>query len=91
MAEDINTLVLTWLNIRPPYQAIGHLLCRPLSMDQWTKHSNKRNHKSLPYAHMLIETRVWLKVMMNFLIPGLHYADITCDQVCLLYELMMDT
>ncbi|KAG5616546.1 hypothetical protein H5410_016370 [Solanum commersonii] len=48
----------------------------------------KRYYKSLPYAHMLRETRVWLKVVMNCLIPGLHYIDITRDRVCLVYALM---
>ncbi|KAK4731410.1 hypothetical protein R3W88_024398 [Solanum pinnatisectum] len=37
---------------------------------------------------MLQETRVWLKVVMNCLIPCLHYTDITRDRVCLVYALM---
>ncbi|KAG5630183.1 hypothetical protein H5410_001900 [Solanum commersonii] len=60
-------------------------------MAQWTKHSEKRYHQSLPYAHMLRETRIWLKVVMNCLIPVLHYTDITRDRVCLLYVLMTGT
>ncbi|KAK4731675.1 hypothetical protein R3W88_024663 [Solanum pinnatisectum] len=64
----------------PPYQAIRHTLCGPQSMAQWTKHSGKRYHQSLPYTHMLQETRIWLKVVMNCLIPGLHYTDITRDR-----------
>ncbi|KAG5571568.1 hypothetical protein H5410_061334 [Solanum commersonii] len=71
----------------PPYQAICHMLCGPQSMAQWTKHSGKTYHQSLPYAHMP-ETRVWLKVVMKCLIMGLHYTDITCDRVCLVYALM---
>ncbi|KAG5581295.1 hypothetical protein H5410_051922 [Solanum commersonii] len=58
------------------------------SMAQWTKHSGKRYHQSLPYAHMLWRTPVWLKVVLNYLIPGLHYIDITRDWVCLVYALM---
>ncbi|KAK4723484.1 hypothetical protein R3W88_026263 [Solanum pinnatisectum] len=64
----------------PPYQAIQHLLCGPQSMAQWTKHSGKRYHKSFPYTYMLRETHVWLKVVMNCLILGLHYMDITHDR-----------
>ncbi|KAH0686462.1 hypothetical protein KY284_017015 [Solanum tuberosum] len=86
--EDTDLVVLTRLNIYPPYQAVRHMLCGPQSIAQWTKHSEKRYHKSLPYARMLWETRVWLKVVMNYLIPGLHYTDITCDRVCLVYALM---
>ncbi|KAG5614783.1 hypothetical protein H5410_014607 [Solanum commersonii] len=86
--QDTDPLVLTGLNIRPPYQAIRHMLCGPQSMAQWTKHNGKRYHKSLPYAHILRETHVWLKVVMNCLIPGLHYIDITRDRVCLVYALM---
>ncbi|KAG5631778.1 hypothetical protein H5410_003495 [Solanum commersonii] len=80
-----------WLNIHPPYRAIRHTLCDPKSMAQWTKHSGKRYHQSLPYAQMLKETRVWLKVVMNCLIPGLHYTNITRDRVCLVYALMIGT
>lgn len=40
---------------------------------------------------MLHETRVWLKIMMNYLIPNLHYTDITPDRVCLVYALMTET
>ncbi|KAG5619827.1 hypothetical protein H5410_005045 [Solanum commersonii] len=31
-SEDTDPLVLTWLNIRPPYQAIRHMICGPQSM-----------------------------------------------------------
>ncbi|KAH0669439.1 hypothetical protein KY285_025463 [Solanum tuberosum] len=86
--QDTDPLVLTGLIIRPPYQAIRHILCGPQSMAQWTKHNGKKYHQSLPYAHIFRETRVWLKVVMNYLIPGLHYTDITCDRVCLVYALM---
>ncbi|KAH0781553.1 hypothetical protein KY290_001151 [Solanum tuberosum] len=58
-------------------------------MAQWTKHSEKRYHQSLPYAQMLKETRVWLKVVMNCLIPGLYYTNITRGKVCLVYVLMI--
>ncbi|KAH0652489.1 hypothetical protein KY289_030167 [Solanum tuberosum] len=34
---------------------------------------------------------MWLKVVMNCLIPGLHYTDITHDMVCLVYALMTST
>ncbi|KAG5580181.1 hypothetical protein H5410_050808 [Solanum commersonii] len=85
---DTDPLVLTSLNVRPPYQAICHMLCGLQSMTQWTKHSEKRYHTSLSYAHMLRETRVWLKVVMNCLIPGLYYTDITHDRVCLVYALL---
>ncbi|KAH0636011.1 hypothetical protein KY285_035712 [Solanum tuberosum] len=89
--HDTDRLVLTGLNIRHPYRAIRHTLCGPQSMSQWTKHSGNRYHQSLPYAHMLRETRVWLKVVMNCLIPGLHYTDITRDMVFLVYALMTGT
>uniref|UniRef100_M1DG54 Putative plant transposon protein domain-containing protein n=1 Tax=Solanum tuberosum TaxID=4113 RepID=M1DG54_SOLTU len=69
-------------------EAIRHTLCGPQSIAQWTKHSGKRYHQSLPYAYMLRETNVWLKVVMNYLIPGLHYTDISRDRVCLVYALM---
>ncbi|KAG5596044.1 hypothetical protein H5410_037276 [Solanum commersonii] len=85
---DADSLVLTWLNIRPPYRAIRHTLYGPQSMVQWTKHNAKRFHQSLPYAYMIREARVWLKIMMNYLIPRLHYTDITRDRVCLVYALM---
>uniref|UniRef100_M1DTB3 Uncharacterized protein n=1 Tax=Solanum tuberosum TaxID=4113 RepID=M1DTB3_SOLTU len=50
-------------------------------MVQWTKHSGKRYHQSLPYAHMLRETRVWLKVVMNYQISRFHYTNITRDKL----------
>ncbi|KAG5605703.1 hypothetical protein H5410_027195 [Solanum commersonii] len=84
----IDPLVLIGLNIRPPCQAIQHTLCGPQSMVRWTKHSSKRFHQSLPYAHMTREAQVWLKIAMNFLIPGLHYTDITNDRVYLVCALM---
>uniref|UniRef100_M1D859 Putative plant transposon protein domain-containing protein n=1 Tax=Solanum tuberosum TaxID=4113 RepID=M1D859_SOLTU len=89
--QDTDPLVLTGLNICPPYRAIRQTLCSPQSMTQLTKHSEKRYHQSLPYAHMLRETRVWLKIVMNCLILGLHYTDITQDRVCLVYALMTAT
>ncbi|KAG5590955.1 hypothetical protein H5410_041469 [Solanum commersonii] len=60
-------------------------------MVQWTKHITKRFHQSLSYAQMSRETRVWLKIVVNFLIPGLYYTDITRDRVCLVYALMTNT
>lgn len=49
-----------------------------------------RYQKTLLHAHMLREMRVWLKIVMNCLIPGLNYTDITRDRVCLLYSLMTE-
>uniref|UniRef100_M1DBL6 Putative plant transposon protein domain-containing protein n=1 Tax=Solanum tuberosum TaxID=4113 RepID=M1DBL6_SOLTU len=89
--QDTDPLVLTRLNIRPPYRAIRHTLCGPQSMVQWTKHSEKRYHQYLPYAHMLRKAQVWLKIVMHYLIPGLHYTNITWDRVCLVYALMTAT
>ncbi|KAG5585360.1 hypothetical protein H5410_045794 [Solanum commersonii] len=89
--QDTDPLVLTGLNIRHPYRAIRHTLCGPQLMSQWTKHSGKRYHQSLPYAHMLRETCVWLKVVMNYLISGLHYTNITRDIVCLVNALITGT
>lgn len=89
--DGTNPLVLTRLNIRPPYQEICHLMWLPQSMAQWTCHSRKQYQKMLPYAHMLRETRVWLKNVMNCLIPGLHCTDITRDRVCLVYALMTNS
>lgn len=60
-------------------------------MAQWTHHNRKRYHKTLSYAHMLRETHLWLKFVMNYLIPGLHYSNITREHVCLEYALMMNT
>ncbi|KAG5627799.1 hypothetical protein H5410_013017 [Solanum commersonii] len=68
--QDTDPLVLTGLNIRPPYQSIRHMLYGPQSMAQWTKHSGKRYHKSLPYAHMLRETHVWLKLNIGAIIKS---------------------
>lgn len=34
------------------------------------------------------EACVWLKIVMNYLISGLYYVDITRDHVCLMYALM---
>ncbi|KAG5599456.1 hypothetical protein H5410_030826 [Solanum commersonii] len=53
-----------------------------------TKHSGKRYHQSLPYAHMLRETHIWLNGVMNCLILRFHYTNITHDRVCLVYALM---
>ncbi|KAG5610976.1 hypothetical protein H5410_022257 [Solanum commersonii] len=91
MSQGTNPLVLTRLNICQSYRAIRHTLCGPHSMVKWTKHNGKRYHQSLPYAHMHKEVRVWLKIVMNYLIPGLHYTDITRDRVCLVYTLMTPT
>ncbi|KAG5599840.1 hypothetical protein H5410_031210 [Solanum commersonii] len=77
---DADPLALTRLNIHPPYRAIRDTLCGPQSMLQWTKHSRKRYHQSLPYAHMLREDHVWLKIVIHCLIPGLHYTNITRDR-----------
>ncbi|KAG5615180.1 hypothetical protein H5410_015004 [Solanum commersonii] len=55
------------------------------------KAERKGFHQSLPYAHMSKKAWVWLKIVMNFLIPRLHYTDITCDRVCLVYALMTNT
>lgn len=87
-SPNAKPLVLTELNIRPPYRAIRHTLCGPQSMVQLTKHSGKQYHQSLPYAHFLREARIWLKIMMHYLISGLHYTNINRDMVCLVYALM---
>ncbi|KAG5606846.1 hypothetical protein H5410_028338 [Solanum commersonii] len=89
--QDTDPLVLTGLNIRPPYRAIRHTLCGPQSMVQWTKHSGKRYHQSFPYAHMLRKAQVWLKIIVHYLIPGLHHTNITRDWICLVYVLMTAT
>jgi len=36
------------------------------------------------------KARVWLKIIMNCFIPGLHYTEVTRDRVCLVYALMKD-
>ncbi|KAG5615745.1 hypothetical protein H5410_015569 [Solanum commersonii] len=89
--QDTDPLVLIGLNIRHPYRAIRHTMCGPQSMVKWTKRSGKRYHQSLPYAHMLRETRVWLKIVMNCLILGLQYLVITRDRVFWVYALMKAT
>ena len=37
------------------------------------------------------EGSIWLKMVMNCLIPGLHCTDITRDRVCLVYALMTNS
>jgi len=34
--------------------------------------------------------RVWLKIVINCLIPGLHFIEVTRDRVCLVYALMKE-
>ncbi|KAG5605289.1 hypothetical protein H5410_026781 [Solanum commersonii] len=70
--------VLTGINISPPYQQIRHSLC------------GAHYHQSYPYAHINREARVWLKIVMNCLIPGLHFTEVMRDRVCLVYALMKD-
>ncbi|KAG5577145.1 hypothetical protein H5410_057279 [Solanum commersonii] len=40
--------------------------------------------------HMNREARVWLRIIMNCLIPGLYFIKVTKDRVCLVYSLMKD-
>lgn len=86
--EDAYPTMLTGMNRRPPYQAIWHLLCGPQSMAQQNKHNSFRYHKYSPYVHIHWELQVWLKVLMNCLISGLHYTYITRVWVCLVYAQM---
>ncbi|KAG5586471.1 hypothetical protein H5410_046905 [Solanum commersonii] len=59
--------------------------------DPLIKHSTKRFHQSISYAHMIQEAWVRLKIVMNYLIPGLHYTNISRDRLCLVYALMTPT
>ncbi|KAH0714807.1 hypothetical protein KY284_007712 [Solanum tuberosum] len=81
---------LTGININPSYQQIRHALCGAHSTAKWIRHGHRDYHQSYPYAHMNQEARVWLKIFMNCLIPGLHFTEVTRDHVCLLYALMKD-
>ncbi|KAK4724170.1 hypothetical protein R3W88_026949 [Solanum pinnatisectum] len=69
--------ILIGLNISPPYQQIRHILCG-------------MQPTFYPYAHMNRESWVWLKLVMNCLIQGLHFTKVTRDRVCLVYALMKD-
>ncbi|KAG5611121.1 hypothetical protein H5410_022402 [Solanum commersonii] len=80
--------VLTGLNINPPYQQIRHTLCGAQSTTKFIRHGHRGYHQSYPYAHMNREARVWLKIVMNCFIPGLHYTEVTRDRICLVYALM---
>uniref|UniRef100_M1D8X4 Putative plant transposon protein domain-containing protein n=1 Tax=Solanum tuberosum TaxID=4113 RepID=M1D8X4_SOLTU len=82
--------VLTAINISPPYQQIRHALSGAQSTAKWIRHGHRGYHQSYPYAHMNREARVWLKMVMNCLIPGLHFTEVTRDRVCLVYALMKD-
>ncbi|KAH0685764.1 hypothetical protein KY284_016317 [Solanum tuberosum] len=82
--------MLTGINISPPYQQIRHVLCGVQSTAKWIWHGNHGYHQSYPYAHMNREARVWLKIVMNYLIPGLHFTEVTRDRVCLVYAVMKD-
>lgn len=88
---DVDSLVLTGLNIFPLYWDIRHTLYDPQLMVQWKKHSGKRYHKYIPYTHMLREAYIWIKIVINCLILGLHCTDITWDRVWLVYSLMTPT
>jgi len=82
--------VLTAINISPPNQQIRHALSGAQSTAKWIRHGHRGYHQSYPYAHMNREARVWLKMVMNCLIPGLHFTEVTRDRVCLVYALMKD-
>ncbi|KAH0712429.1 hypothetical protein KY289_008388 [Solanum tuberosum] len=60
------------------------------STAKWIRHGHRGYHQSYPYAHMNREARVWLKMVMNCLIPGLHFTEVTRDRVCLVYALIKD-
>uniref|UniRef100_M1DIP7 Putative plant transposon protein domain-containing protein n=1 Tax=Solanum tuberosum TaxID=4113 RepID=M1DIP7_SOLTU len=87
---DAPSDVLTGININPPYQQIRHALCGEQSTAKWIRHGHRGYHQSYPYAHINREARVWLKIVMNCLIPGLHFTDVTRDRVCLVYALIKD-
>ncbi|KAH0710902.1 hypothetical protein KY284_012329 [Solanum tuberosum] len=87
---DAPSDVLTGINISPPYQKILHALCGAHSTTKWIRHGHRGYHQSYPYAHMNREARIWLKIVMNCLIPTLHFTEVTRDRVCLVYALMKD-
>lgn len=58
------------------------------SISKWIWHGHHSYHQSYPYAHMNREVKVWLEIVMNCLIPGLHYMEVTHDRACLVYALM---
>ncbi|KAG5580476.1 hypothetical protein H5410_051103 [Solanum commersonii] len=87
---DAPSDVLTGLNISPPYQKIRYTMCGAQSTAKWIRHGHGGYHQSYPYAHMNRKARVWLKIIMNYLIPGLHFTEVTMDRVCLVYALMKD-
>ncbi|KAG5620145.1 hypothetical protein H5410_005363 [Solanum commersonii] len=87
---DAPSDVLMGINISPLYQQIRHALCGAQSTAKWIRHGHRGYHQSYPYAHMNREARVWLKIFMNCLIPGLHFTEVMRDRVCLVYALMKD-
>ncbi|KAG5609519.1 hypothetical protein H5410_020800 [Solanum commersonii] len=87
---DAPSNVLIGIDVSPPYQQIRHALCGAQSIAKWIRHGHRGYHQSYPYAHMNREARVWLKIVMNCLIPGLYFIEVTRDRVCLVYSLMKD-
>jgi hypothetical protein len=79
---------LTELNIQPPYQDIRHTLCGVHSTAKWVRHGMRGYHSTFPYAHLNKEARIWTKIVMHSLIPGLHFTEVTRDRVCLVYAFM---
>lgn len=85
---DAPSDVLTGINVTPLYQAIRHTLCGTQSTTKWIRQGHGGYYQSYPYAHMNRVARVWLNIVVNWLILGLHFIEVTWDQVCLVYALM---
>ena len=79
---------LMGINFSPPYQVIRHTSCGAQSTTKWIRHGHRGYHQSYRYAYMNREDRVWLKIVMKCLIPRLHFTEVTCDRVFLVYALM---
>ncbi|KAG5611385.1 hypothetical protein H5410_022666, partial [Solanum commersonii] len=50
------------------------------STAKWIRHGHRGYHQAYPYAHMNRETQGWLKIVMNYLIPGLNFTEVTRDR-----------
>ncbi|KAG5628220.1 hypothetical protein H5410_013438, partial [Solanum commersonii] len=45
------------------------------STAKWIRHGHRGYHQSYPYAHMNREAQVWLKIVIKYCIPGLHFTE----------------
>lgn len=72
----------------PPYRDIRHTLCGENSTVRWNRSRETGQHATLPYSHLNLEARVWLKIVSSVILPGKHTTEVTRDRVILIYRLM---